>query len=119
MVYSKVADLRATLKQSDVSWTVNPNLLDSGNLPQYSLGAVKEEFVLASKIPRLDFAKSLSDLPGNPFVYQRRVNQDILQPDKDIAAQVAVSPNLVNELTGKPPGTTLAVQLKDVTSGGN
>ncbi len=113
MTYSTVLDLKNALKQSNASWSVHPRLVDTDPLPKYPLGAVKEELVVASAVPKLDLMKVLSDLPGNPFVYQRRLAQNMLQANKDIAAIVAVHPNLVNEFAGKPLGTNAAEYLKE------
>jgi hypothetical protein len=79
---------------------------------RHALGGVKEEMVQASTVPPVDFKAVLKDLPGNPFVYQRRVAQSFLAPDP----KVTVTQNLVNTLSGKPATTNVADQIKDVSS---
>jgi len=55
----------------------------------------------------------LKDLPGNPFIYQRRVAQSLLPAN----AKVVVTQNLVNQMTSKPLNTNVADQIKDVATG--
>jgi hypothetical protein len=68
--------------------------------------------VPASTVPAVDLKTVLSDLPGNPFVYQRRVAQSLLSANTNIR----VTQNLVNTLSGKPLTTDVNDKIKDVTT---
>jgi hypothetical protein len=81
---------------------------------RHALGGIKETTVAASTVPAVDFKAVLSDLPGNPFIYQRRVAQTILPANPN----VVVTQNLVNTISGKPLTTNVADQIKDVSTEG-
>ncbi len=79
---------------------------------RHALGGIRETTVAASTVPPEDFKAVLSDLPGNPFIYQRRVAQTILPPNPN----VVVSQNLVNTISGKPLTTDVADKISDVST---
>jgi hypothetical protein len=79
---------------------------------RHALGGIRETTVAASTVPPVDFKAVLSELPGNPFIYQRRVAQTILPPDPN----VIVSQNLVNTISGKPLTNNVAKEIADVTT---
>lgn len=64
----------------------------------------------ASTVPSVNFKTVLTDLPGNPFIYQRRVAQKILSPNPNIT----VTEDLVNTFAGKPLTTDVADEIQDV-----
>ena len=69
----------------------------AGSVRRHPLGGVKEKMIMASAIPKIDFAKVLTDLPGNPFVYQRRVAQNLLAANEKVLA----TQSLTNQFAGK------------------
>jgi hypothetical protein len=79
---------------------------------RHALGGISEEMVRASTVPPVDFKAVLTDLPGNPFLYQRRVAKDILPPNPNMT----VTQNLVNTISGKPLTTNVSEAIEDVTS---
>ena len=79
---------------------------------RHALGGVSEEMVRASTVPPVNFKAVLTDLPGNPFIYQRRVAQNILPANPNMV----VTQNLVNTLSGKPLATNVSDEIEDVTT---
>jgi len=91
----------------------NINRVIGGQPARHPLGGISEKMVRASTVPKVAFSAVLKDLPGNPFIYQRRVAQSLLPAN----AKVVVTQNLVNQMTSKPLNTNVADQIKDVATG--
>jgi len=93
---------------------VNPNPKTASTPApfRHALGGISGQMVPASTVPALNFKAVLTDLPGNPFIYQRRVAQNILPPNPNII----VTEDLVNTLSSKPLTTDVSDEIDDVST---
>ncbi len=110
MAYSAAGDLKKALTTENASWTVHPKFAGSNPIPRHPLGGITEQMTVASATPPIDFKQVLTDQPGNPFVYQRRVAQSLLSANP----RMTVGPAFVSQLTRRPATAALTSELKDV-----
>jgi len=103
-------DLKKALVTQKASWTVHPKFAGPNPIPPHPLGGIAEQMTVASATPPIDFKQALTDQPGNPFVYQRRVAQSLLPANP----RMTVGPAFVSQLTRQPNTTALTSELKDV-----
>jgi len=97
-----VKELRATLTSNKATWRVNHQLRDSERLPQYTLGGDKKGLISSRRAGRVDFKKTIGQIPGNPFLLRRRLQRGLI----DSNVILTISPELFqpDALSSPPSG---------------
>jgi len=97
-----IKELKAELAKSNAKWTVNTQLADNVQIPQYRLGGKTELLTKFDKVAPINFKTLLSTPINNPYLLQRRI-------DKGFITKAAVSETLLSGLrigqepAGAPP----------------
>jgi len=108
-------DMRKLLLQNKATWTVASTLADTDTAPQHSLGAKTDGLMLASQAPKLNLQTTLSSVPNNPFLQERRLDLGLIKTTLTPTGTTTTpaTSQLLNLLLAKPTSVNLA-PLKSV-----